>query len=129
MEGKNTKKTISVFEIPINDYEIYMEKDPSKEKKAEILYLFTNHNHIKSEAEFDEIKSKLHYACQKCDLDLIKILLNETIRIDSNDLTFKIDKTNHTASLFKGNPNFNNLIIPRTVKHEMNDFIFHQMYR
>ena len=68
MDGKNTQKSVSVFEIPIKEYKIYMAKDSSKEKKNEILDLFTNHNQLKSEAEFEEIQFKLHYACQEGDL-------------------------------------------------------------
>ena len=123
MEVKNTQKSTSVFEIPIKDYENDMEKDSSKEKKNEILDLFKNHNQIKSESEYDEIITNLHRACEEGDLDIIKILLCETAQNATNYLTFKIDKTNHTASLIKINPNLENPIIPRTVKHEMNDYL------
>ena len=112
-----------MFEIPIKDYEIDIETESSKEKKNEILDLFKNHNHLKSESDFDEIEYKLHHACEKGDLDHIKILLSETIQDSAEILTFKIDKTNHTASLFKVNKNLDNLTIPRTVKHEMNDYL------
>ena len=123
MEGKNTQKSIPVFEIPIKDYETDMEKESSKEKKNEILDLLKNHNQLKSESEFNEIKSRLHHACQKGDLDHIKILLSETIKNSTKDLTYKIDKTTHTASLFKVDQNLENLTIPRTVKHEMKDYL------
>ena len=76
MEVKNTQKTTSVFEIPIKDYEIDMEKDSSKEKKNEILDLLKNHNQLRSEI-------KLHYACEEGDLDLIGIFSLTSLRFCS----------------------------------------------
>ena len=102
-----------MFEIPIKKNEIGMEKKSSKEKQNEILDPFKNHNQLKFNSEFAEIESRLHYTC---DLDLNKILLSETTQNASKDLTYKIDKMNHIASLFKVNQNLENLIIPRTVK-------------
>lgn len=93
MEGENKPEA----KFPIEEYVIDMETYLTKEKKNEILDLFSNSNNLLSEEEFKEIKYKLHNACQDGDLELIKILLSETIQDDSKDLTFKIDKTNHTS--------------------------------
>ncbi|KAK8865144.1 hypothetical protein M9Y10_010678 [Tritrichomonas musculus] len=95
----------------------------TKEKKNEILDLFSNSNNLLSEEEFKEIKYKLHNACQDGDLELIKILLSETIQDDSKDLTFKIDKTNQTASLFKVKVDVKHVIIPRSIKHDSVDYL------
>ena len=65
----------------------------------------------------------LHEACKEGDIELIKIYLSEKIENDSKDLTFKIDKTNKTASLFNANDNIKELIIPRTVTHEFTDYL------
>ena len=46
-------------------------------------------------------RNLLHVACKKSELELIEIYLSETIKDETNDLTFKINKTNKTASLFK----------------------------
>ena len=104
MEGVNTQKSISnsnIFEIPVKDYEKDMESESLKEKKEVILDLFRNNNQLKSRYEFSDIKNFLHDACRKGDLAQIKILLCETIV--SENLVFKIDKTNKTASLFEVN--------------------------
>ena len=49
MESKNTQDSIPVFEIKIKDYEMDMET--SKNKKNEILDLFTNHNQEKLKSQ------------------------------------------------------------------------------
>lgn len=82
-----------------------MNTEPAKEKKKEIFKLFTTDNKLCSEAEFFEIKDKLQCACRDGDFELIKILLSETIDDTSNSFKFKVDKTNQTASLFKGQIN------------------------
>ena len=82
MDRKNTQKSAleaQFFQIPINAYKKYMEKKSSKEKKAEILELFTTYNKLRSVEEFNEIRDDLYYACRKGDLEQIKILLSETI--------------------------------------------------
>lgn len=53
MEDKN-----QVFNIPIEEYEEDMEL--SEGKKKEITELFTNHNHLHSQYEFNDIKLKLY---------------------------------------------------------------------
>ena len=95
----------------------------SKEKKQEILDLLTNYNNLSSESDFGEIREILHEACKEGDVELIKIYLNETITNDSKEITFKIDKTNQTASLFKVSHYIEELIIPRTVKHETIEYL------
>lgn len=125
MEEENTEGSVSeptVYEIPIECYEEDMETESSKGKKDDILDLFANHNHLRSEDEFKEIESLLHYSCQKSDLELIKILLNETIITDSY-FNYKIDKTNKTASLFYNGQSFDFIFIPRTVDYELNDYL------
>ena len=106
-----------MFQIPIEKYEEDMERVSSKDKKKEILKLFTTYNKLRSEDEFNEIKDDLHCACRASDVELIKILLSETIEKASEGLTFKIDSTNETASLFNANDDIEELIIPRTVEH------------
>ena len=122
MEEKN-KQQCNFFKIPIEKYEKDMEIDSVKEKKKEILDLFSNFNNLRSEEEFKEIEYRLHNACQDGDLELIKILLSETIQNDSKDLTFKIDKTKQTASLFKVKADTKHLIIPRIIKHGPIDYL------
>ena len=99
MEEEQTQKS-KLFQILINLYKEDLETKEAKDKKEEILDLFSNSNNFRSEEEIEEIEQKLHYACQRGDIELIKICLSETIEIDSKRLTFKIDKTNQTASLF-----------------------------
>ncbi|KAK8897924.1 hypothetical protein M9Y10_000157 [Tritrichomonas musculus] len=65
----------------------------------------------------------LHEACQEGDLELIKIYLSETITNESNLLSFKIDKTNRNASLFKVNNKSKQIIIPQTVKHDSTEYL------
>ena len=123
MEGKNTQKSILAFEIPIGVYENDMNRESSKGKKNEIHDLLKNHNQLKSEAEFREIEDQMHYACRDGNLELIQILLSEPIQDDSKDFTFKIDKTKHTALLFKVNKNLKDFTVPRTVKHGIEDYL------
>lgn len=92
--------------------------------KKLILELFKNYNQVQSAEEFDELKYLLGFACRNYNVELIKIFLSEAIENDSKDFTFKIDKTNQTASLFKvNNRNTGELIIPRTVQHESKDYL------
>ena len=86
-----------IFKIPIEEYEEDMNTEFSKEKKKDILDLFTNHNKLRSKDEYKQFESDLHLSCQQGDLELIQIYLSETINNDSNELTFKIDKTKRTA--------------------------------
>ena len=126
MEGTNTQKSVldcNLFEILVKKYENYIEINSSKEKKEIILDLFENHNHLKTQEEFDEIQLLLQYACRKSYYDLIKILLSETIENDSNSMVFKIDETNKTASLFKVNQKLDHIIVPKTVKHKLNAYL------
>lgn len=51
MEGKNAQKQI--YDIPIN---MFKNSIKSSKKKNEILDLFTNHNQLKSEAEFKDVE-------------------------------------------------------------------------
>ena len=121
MEETKAQKSVSkrkVFKIPINEYEEDIETKLSNEKREEIYDLFNNHNLLKSERDFEEIKEPLHYACQECDLELIKILLSDTFRNYYNGrlLIFKINKTNNTASIIKVQTKLEELIVPRTVE-------------
>ena len=113
----------TTYEIPIEDFETEMNTESSKDKKGKILDLFRNHNKLKSPEEYSVIKFQLIYACEKGDLELIKILLSETIEDDSKNFFFKIDKTNKTASFYGSNQKSQDFIIPRTVKHENNDYL------
>ena len=119
MEVKNKK----VIQIPIANYEEDMNTESSKEKKNEILDLFQNYNNLHAEQELKEVENKLHDACKEGDLELIQIYLNEQIENESKDLIFKIDKTKKTASLFKVNNDIEDLIIPRTIKHESINYL------
>ena len=94
-----------------------------KTKRKKMFDLFKNHNKLKSENEYREIESQLHYACKEGDLELIKILISETIEDDSKNFLIKIDKTNKTASFYGSNQKYHDLIIPRTVKHKKNDYL------
>ena len=114
MEEKN-----QVIHIPINEYEKDLNTKFSKDKKKEIRELLTNHNQLHSQNELNEISELLHEACKKGDIELIIIYLNETIESEANDLTFKINKINKTALLFKiNNKQIKDFIVPRTVIHE-----------
>ena len=73
----------TTYEIPIEDFETEMNTESSKDKKEKILDLFRNHNKLKSSEAYSGIESQLHSACKKGDLELIKILLCETIEDDS----------------------------------------------
>ncbi|KAK8842998.1 hypothetical protein M9Y10_025185 [Tritrichomonas musculus] len=132
MEGKHTQKSTinsKFFQIPIEEYEEDMMRESSKEKKKEILELFTTYNKIRSKDEFDEIGFDLHNACRTGDLELIKILLSETIEKSREGLTFKIDSTNETASLFNAYDDIEELIIPRTVEHNSTEYLITSIYR
>ena len=118
---------MEVFQIPIEDFEEDMERKSAKEKKEEILELFT-HNKLNSEEEFNKIKNFLHDACREGDIELIKILLSETIVISSEGYAFKIDETNQTASLFDVNNGLDELIIPRTVEHESIEYLITSIF-
>lgn len=61
--------------------------------------------------------------CRDENLELIKILLSKTTKNESKDLSFKIDETRRTASLFNSNENISELIIPRTVQHESTEYL------
>ena len=111
------------FQIPIEQYEKDIDAGPMKENKKEILDLFTNSNYLHCEEEYKEVEYKLHLLCREGDIELIKIYLSETLETDSQDMTFKIDRTNKTASLFKINKNISQITIPRTIKLESTDFL------
>ncbi|KAK8852946.1 hypothetical protein M9Y10_017942 [Tritrichomonas musculus] len=100
-----------------------MKRESSNKRKEEILDLLKNHNHLKSEEEIYEIFDFLLFAFKEGALDLIKILLCETIEDDSKGLTFKIDKINKTASLIEIDRKLDDVIIPRTINHELNEFL------
>ena len=75
MEGKKAQKSTlksKFFQILIEEYEKDMERESCKEKKKEILELFTTYNELRSKDEFYEIKYDLHYACRTCDLEILK---------------------------------------------------------
>ena len=126
MEGENSQKLpfeLTFFKIPIEKYEKDMEEESAKGKKNEILDLLNNHNKLLSEEEFKEIEKNLHLLCIEGDLDLIKIYLSEKIKNDSGTIQFKINKENRTASLFKINNIVEEIIIPRTFKHESDEYL------
>ena len=125
MEDKYIQQSIMELEsykIPINKYENDMVTGLAKKKRNEILDLLINHNNLHSKEEFDEIKRLLHISIQKCDLELIKIYLSERIENCSKSLVFKIDKINHTASLFKIN-NWTDNLIPRAIEYESTEYL------
>ena len=103
MKAKQTQESIlepEIFKIPIEEFEHDIDKVKMEENKKKIYELFTGSNYLRTKKEFDQIKSNLHKACRECDFDLIQILLSETIEDESKSIIFKINKTNHTASLF-----------------------------
>ena len=122
-ERNSSKMESGMFKIPIEIYEKDMNTESLKENKEKIIDLFMNHNNLVYETDFIKVKTKLHRACRECDLDLIKILLCETIVDDSKRIFYKIDKTNKTASLFQVDGYGNSITIPRTVKHESTDYL------
>ena len=126
MEGKNAQESTEkskVFQIPIEDFEYSMNTESAKEKKKEILELFTTYNKLRSKEEFDYIEDELHEACREGDLEMIKIFLSETIEDSTNTLKFKIDETNQTASLFKVENGIEEVNIPRTIEHESTEYL------
>ena len=110
-----------LFKIPTEEFEKHLNIELSKEKVKEILDILKNSNNLRTKEEFEEIKIRLYTSCRKGEIELTKIYLNE--KIENEDLTFKIDKSNQTASLFKVNKIFEQLTIPRTVKHESIDYL------
>lgn len=125
MEGDNTQKSTSaqrIFETLMHTYEHDMEDLPN-EKKEEILDIFKNHSQLNQETEFNEIKNQLHESIKKGDLEYIKILLGKKIINDTKDMAFRIDETNKTASLIKASQNLEHVIVPRTVKYKLNDYL------
>lgn len=73
----------------------------------------------------------LQKSIQKGDIELIKIYLSETIKNETGDLTFKIDKRNKTASLYKINneKKDDDFIISRTIKHEREEYLITSICR
>ena len=53
----------TTYQIPINEFESAMCKEAAKEKKNEILELFTNHNEIRTSEKFENIKVLMQQAC------------------------------------------------------------------
>ncbi|KAK8840763.1 hypothetical protein M9Y10_030541 [Tritrichomonas musculus] len=88
---KSTLKS-KVFQIPIENYEKDMGEESFKDKKQEILNLFTTYHKLRSEDEFNEIKYDLDKYCKEGNLEIIKILLSKTIKNSTNTLTFKLMK-------------------------------------
>ncbi|KAK8883956.1 hypothetical protein M9Y10_043058 [Tritrichomonas musculus] len=121
MEENFKYKTKSI-PIPIKKYDKDFDTELGKEKKQEILTLFTNSNNLHSEEELQNIEYNLHQACKAGDVELVKNLLSETIENDSK-FTFKINKTNQTASLFKVKNYVKHLIIPRTFTYESTEYL------
>lgn len=120
-KAKHTQESVlehEIFKIPIEQFEHDIEKVKMEENKKKIYELLTGSNYLRTKNEFDQIEFDLHRACRECDFDLIRILLSETIEDESKSLKLKINKTNHTASLFKiTNNNIDELILSRTIKH------------
>ena len=116
-QAQNLDLETRLIQIPIDKYTEDIDTELGEEKKNKILDLLLNSNNLRSEEEFEEIEENLYVACQKGDLELIKIYLSESIQNDSKTITFKIDKTNQTASLFKVSNDLEELVIPRTVNH------------
>ena len=99
MIGESTQNLTFVskmFKILINQYKKYINTLLSKDKKKEILDLFTNSNQLRSEEEFKEIECNLHDARRVGDIDLIQIYLLEKVENPTKDLSFKIDRTKKT---------------------------------
>ena len=94
-----------------------------KKKKKEILQLLSKPNQLRTEKEFLEIKFKLEIACGSGDIDFIKILLSQKIEMNSEGLSFKINKVNKTASLIFVNKEMENLFIPRSIKYQNNEYL------
>ena len=107
-DSQNSTSELKMFQIPIEKYEKNVEIN---EKKKEILDLFKNSNYLQSEEEFKEIEYRLQVACEKGDLELIKIYLSKRIENATKDMIFNINKTNQTASLFKIERGNDNIII------------------
>lgn len=119
MKLKNTKKSASdstMTRILIKEYEKIINTEFTEEKKNKILNLFTNYNNLRSIEELEEIRLHLYQACEDYDLELIKILLSEKITHSSEGFTFKVDKKNKTASLFRLNINGDSIELPRKIK-------------
>ena len=125
MRGENTQNSTlesKMFRIHVDQYKKDIDSLLSKEKKDKILELFTNSNQLYSEEEFNIIEYNLHNACREGDIDLIQIFLSETIENPIEGLTFKINRTNQTASLFKVS-NIEHLVIPRTFQYESTEYL------
>lgn len=127
MEGGNEQEPqpeSKSIQISIEEYEEDISIGFQKEKKQEIINLFKNRNIICFDNyDYNEISYRLHLACREGDKDYIKIIFNDTIKNETKDLTFKIDKSNQTASLFRVNKAIDELIIPRTVKYESDEYL------
>ena len=128
MEKQNSAKSMiksAPFQIPINEFDSVVCEEAAKEKKNEILEFITCHNEINSYEEFSIIKSMIIQAFGRGDLELLEIYLNKEIEIntDKQRLTFKINKTRKTASLFKVLKSQNCLIVPRTIEYEGDEYL------
>ncbi|KAK8849998.1 hypothetical protein M9Y10_018592 [Tritrichomonas musculus] len=126
MEKKSDHKLVlesMIFKIPIKEFEKDIDSVISKEKKLEIIELLGKSNKILTEEEFEEIEEELHEACQKGDIGLIKIYLSKCVQNEKQELTFKINETTKTASLFKVNTNISQLTIPRTIQYESTEYL------
>ena len=128
MEYKNPAKPIpkgAPFKIPIKTFESEINNKSSKSKQKEILELLTNHNEISSYKEYQKIERMMQRACSQGDLELLEIYLNEEVKfeIEKELISFKINKKTKTASLFRVFTLNNKLIIPRTIKYEMEDYL------
>lgn len=77
--------------------------------------LLANHNNL-TDKQYQEIKSILEESVSKNDAELVEILLNEEIEVQG--MTFKINKTQHTASLFKVLHETDTLVLPISIKYD-----------
>lgn len=112
-----------MIKIPIDFYEPRLDPKLSKGKKKEILQLLSKPNQLRTENEFLEIKYKLEIACGSGDIEFIKILLSQKIDMNSEGLSYKINKVNKTASLIFVNKEMENLFIPRSIKYQSNEYL------
>ena len=120
-QNSSPRSQLSTFMI--EELEMALDKEPMKGKKKEILDILENHNKLSSIEEYDEIVPFLMHAYSNCDLEMIKILLSETVENKSKELKFKLDEKNKTALLLQINDEVEEIIIPRVFQHESSNYL------
>lgn len=80
-----------------------------------------NNTGIESNEQFLEIKDELYKACQDENLKLVGYLTQKVTQ--QNGLTFSLNKKDMTAAVLHNKTNLKEVLIPRTIKYENQEYI------